>query len=275
MENKNELRISLIQDGIVWESCAANLAYLDDKIRDLAGKTDVIILPEMFTTGFSMRPHLFAEELGGVAQQQMQQWSTFTGAAVCGSIMISENNQYVNRFFWFEPKPNTRHYDKAHLFRMGEEQVHYNKGNEQVLIEYLGWKIAPFICYDLRFPVWIRRHANFNYDVLIFVANWPSKRIAHWRALTLARAIENQAFLAGVNRIGEDVSGIPHNGQSCIINPMGEYVFDAKDEAVCQTITIEKSELEKYRESFPVGLDTDSFLINRSCNDKESNLVNL
>jgi len=259
MENKNDLRVSIIQDGIVWESCAANLDYLDTIIPNLAGKTDVIILPEMFSTGFSMRANLFAEEMHGIAQQKMQQWSTLTEAAVCGSLMVKENNQYFNRFFWFEPIPNTQYYDKAHLFRMGEEQLFYTKGNNRLLINYLGWKIAPFICYDLRFPVWIRRKPTFDYDLLLFVANWPARRIAHWKALTVARAIENQSFVVAVNRIGEDASGMMHNGASCIISASGELIFDAKEAAVCQTFTLNKSEIESYRESFPVGLDADSF----------------
>jgi predicted amidohydrolase len=267
MELTNELKVSILQDGIVWESCAANLEYLNNIIPGLAGKTDIIVLPEMFSTGFSMRPHLFAEELNGIAQLKMQEWSTLTGAAVCGSIMVRDGDIFYNRFFWFEPKPNTQFYDKAHLFRMGEEQLHYNKGVKQLLILYKGWKIAPFVCYDLRFPVWLRRTHAFNYDLILLVANWPERRIGHWKALTLARAIENQAYVAAVNRIGIDGSGITHSGASCIVSPIGEVIFDAKDQAVCETIKISKLDLEKYRESFPVGLDADTFTLNNVCND--------
>ena len=266
MDSKNELRVSIIQDGIVWESCAANLQYLDQIIVNLIGKTDLIVLPEMFTTGFSMRPELFAEEINGIAQQKMQDWSSMTGAAICGSLMIKENNKFYNRFCWFEPKSNTQFYNKAHLFRMGEEQLHYEKGNSQVIIEYAGWKIAPFVCYDLRFPVWIRRKNSFNYDLLLFVANWPEKRISHWRSLLLARAIENQAVVVAVHRIGEDGNGIMHNGASCIISAAGDIIYDAKDQAICQTISLFKSDIDKYRESFPVGLDADSFEIQTACN---------
>lgn len=271
--DKKELRITLIQQGIIWESSAANLEYLDSIIPELAGKTDIIVLPEMFNTGFSMRPHLFAEGANGIAQEKMQYWSTLTQAAICASIMVREGDAFYNRFFWFEPKPNTKTYDKAHLFRMGEEQLHYNKGNKQVIIEYANWKIAPFICYDLRFPVWNRRRPDFDYDLAIYVANWPQKRIAHWRALLLARAIENQSYVVAVNRIGEDASGILHNGASCVINMQGNVLYDANDEAVCHTISISKSELTNYREVFPVGLDADRFNLTDACNDNATNLI--
>lgn len=271
--DKNELRITLIQQGIIWESSAANLEYLDTIIPNLSGTTDIIVLPEMFNTGFSMRPHLFAEEANGIAQEKMQYWSTLTNAVICASIMVREGDLFYNRFFWFEPKPNTQIYDKAHLFRMGEEQLHYKKGNKQLLISYKGWNIAPFICYDLRFPVWNRRRTDFNYDLALYVANWPQKRAMHWKSLLLARAIENQSYVVAVNRIGEDASGMAHSGDSCLINMMGEVIYDAKNEAVCHTISISKSDLLNYREVFPVGLDADRFNLFEKCNDNATNLI--
>lgn len=268
MEVKSELKIALVQQEIAWENLPANLEYFEDVISKISPDTDLVVLPEMFATGFSMKPEKFEEESLQASVSAMKSWSATKSMAICGSLMVKENGSYFNRFYWFEPNGNSSFYNKAHLFRMGEEQLHYAKGEEQVLIHYKGWKIAPFICYDLRFPVWIRRTTHFEYDLLIFVANWPERRTKHWKALTLARAIENQAFLVAVNRIGEDGNGVNHSGDSVVISPLGDMILDAGAAAGVFPVNIEYSELKKYREAFPVGLDTDNFEIKSSCNEK-------
>jgi omega-amidase len=267
MEVKSELKIALIQQEIAWENLPANLEYFEDLISKISPDTDLAVLPEMFSTGFSMNPEKFEEESLQASVNAMQSWSATNGIAICGSLMVKENGSYFNRFYWFEPNGNSSHYNKAHLFRMGEEQLHYAKGQEQVLIHYKGWKIAPFICYDLRFPVWIRRTPVYDYDLLIFVANWPERRAKHWRALTIARAIENQAFLVAVNRIGEDGNGVNHSGDSLAISPIGEVILDAAALPRVFSVNLKYAELEKYREAFPVGLDTDTFEIKKACNE--------
>jgi len=255
MEVKSELKIALIQQEIAWENLPANLEYFEDLISKISPDTDLAVLPEMFTTGFSMNPEKFEEESLQASVNAMQSWSATNGIAICGSLMVKENGSYFNRFYWFEPNGNSSHYNKAHLFRMGEEQLHYAKGQEQVLIHYKGWKIAP------------RRTTTYDYDLLIFVANWPERRAMHWRALTLARAIENQAFLVAVNRIGEDGNGVNHSGDSLAISPIGEVILDAAALPSVFSVDLKYAELEKYREAFPVGLDTDTFEIKKACNE--------
>ncbi|MDZ4666464.1 MAG: amidohydrolase [bacterium] len=261
MERKIDLKIALVQQEIAWENLPANLEYYAQIIHQIPTQTDIIVLPEMFSTGFSMKPEKFEEESLQTAMEYMKSWSASCGTVVCGSVMVKENNQYFNRFCWFEPNGNSAFYNKAHLFRMGEEQLHYSKGKDQVIINYKGWKIAPFICYDLRFPVWIRRTKKYDYDLLIFVANWPERRSEHWKVLTLARAIENQSYLVAVNRIGFDGNGVNHSGNSRAINPLGQIILDAKDAVSVNIVNINYDELMQYRESFPVGLDTDNFEI--------------
>ncbi len=257
----NNLNITLLQTDLVWENVPANLAHFEQLIFGLNQATDVIILPEMFTTGFSMNPHLIAANYQEKTLNTLAEWAQRKDVAICGSFMIEEDSKFYNRFFWVNPNSEFYFYDKAHLFRMGQEQMHYHKGNAHLLIQYKGWKIAPFICYDLRFPVWMRRTKEFNYDLIILVANWPQKRAAHWKALTIARAIENQSFLAAVNRIGEDVHQINHSGDSCIIQPTGELIYEANKSISFENICLNIADLNQYRQQFPAWEDADTFEI--------------
>jgi omega-amidase len=259
MEIKEILQIATVQVNLVWEDISANIKHISKQIESIPKGVDIIVLPEMFSTGFSMQPNLFAETMDGLAVKALKNWAQTSSAAICGSFMYSENGKYFNRFIWFEPNGNCIWYDKAHLFRMGEEQLHYTAGNQRVVIDYKGWKIAPFVCYDLRFPVWIRKTQNFNYDLLIFVANWPDKRVKHWDQLACARAIENQSYLVAVNRVGIDGNGIDHSGHSKVIDPLGELLYIGEQGEECKVISIDYVHLAQYRNSFPVGLDADKF----------------
>ncbi|MFN4083213.1 MAG: amidohydrolase [Bacteroidia bacterium] len=254
------LNVSLVQTHLFWEDEAKNLSHFDELINQIT-QTDIIILPEMFTTGFSMRPDLFASVNGNSVQQKMKKWAMQHNSAICGSAMMSDNLKYYNRFYWVEPSNKVLHYDKAHLFRMGKEHEHYTAGKKQVLINYKGFKIAPFICYDLRFPVWLKRTRKFNYDVMIIVANWPERRSQHWKVLLQARAIENQCFLFAVNRTGNDGNGVSHSGNSMIIKPTGEIVWHGTNPTEIVTKEIDLTEIWQYRQSFPVELDDDMFEI--------------
>jgi predicted amidohydrolase len=257
----NELKIVLLQQDLVWENVIENLAHFGNLIYGLNQEVDIVMLPEMFTTGFSMQPEIFAMYNQEHSLKTIKKWASDKGVAICGSIMVAEDSRYFNRFFWIEPNSDFSFYDKAHLFRMGEENLHYSKGNTHQLINYKGWKIAPFVCYDLRFPVWMRKTKTYNYDLIILVANWPERRASHWKALTLARAIENQCYLAAVNRIGSDKNNINHSGDSCVINPLGEFVFEAKNSKDLNIITIDKVVVDNCRQQFPAEEDADSFEI--------------
>ncbi len=261
MEGKPELKVILLQQDLVWEDISANLALFENCIKQLSEPVDLVVLPEMFSTGFTMQAEIFAEDMSGRTIQKMQEWAKVTGAAICGSIIIKEAQSFYNRFVWVEPNGNIEHYDKAHLFRMGEEEQHYTRGKKQILIHYKGWNIAPFVCYDLRFPVWLRKTASFNYDLLLMVANWPERRSKHWDLLLQARAIENQAYVVAVNRIGNDGKEIYHNGNSAAIDPLGNIICKIEHEAAIKEISLNMASLQTYKESFPLGLDTDKFEI--------------
>ncbi len=254
-----KLKITIVQSNLIWENKEANLANFQKIIEDLAGKTDLIILPEMFTTGFSMKPAEFAEKPNGKTLTWMKNMAESSSAAIAGSIIIKENNKFYNRFL-FVTKQGIEQYDKRHLFAMAGEDKHYEQGKQSTLINYKGWKIRPQICYDLRFPVWSRN--TDEYDLLIYVANWPEKRVAHWSALLRARAIENQAYVAGVNRIGFDGNNYPHSGDSAIYNPMGEIISKTKaNQERAETIELSYEELNKIRKNLPFLQDKDSFFI--------------
>jgi omega-amidase len=216
----NELNISMIQTALFWENPAENLKMFDEKIHSITEPADIILLPEMFTTGFSMNPKGIAETWDGRALQYMKEWAKKKNAAICGSLMFEDEGKYYNRLIWMSSDGKFHHYDKRHLFGLGVEDKTYTPGDFQLLIEYRGWKIKPLVCYDLRFPVWCRNTEG--YDLLLFVANWPERRILAWKSLLVARAIENQCYVAGVNRVGDDGNGIYHSGDSMVIDPKGE-----------------------------------------------------
>ncbi|NOR73660.1 MAG: amidohydrolase [Draconibacterium sp.] len=252
------LKITVIQPDIIWEDPKANLDRYSGLIENI-DKTDVIILPEMFTTGFSMNPQNFKEYVNGNSVKWMKEMAVIKNAAIVGSLIIEENNNIYNRAFWIFPDGNLKYYDKRHLFTMGQEYLYYSAGKEKLIVEYKGWRFCPLICYDLRFPVWSRNQEN--YDVLIYVANWPSPRHHVWKNLLVSRAIENQSYCFGVNRTGTDGNGLKYLGDSGLVTPKGFGVFLGVKEQV-HTFEISYSELHNFRERFPLLNDKDKFEVN-------------
>ena len=256
----NNLIITTVQSNLYWENKEKNFYHFQQIIENLKNKTDIIILPEMFTTGFSMKPSKFAEKMTGNSVKWLQKMSVKTNSGIIGSIIIEEENNYYNRLIFAKPDSSIEYYDKRHLFGMANEDKFYTAGNTQKIFEYKKWKIKALICYDLRFPVWSRN--NNNYDILLFVANWPEKRIMHWKTLLKARAIENQAFVIGVNRIGKDGNGIPHSGDTATYNPNGEKISKTKANIeTTETLTLFKNDLVKIKEKLPFSNDRDLFKI--------------
>ena len=257
-----ELIVTTLQTLLYWEDPDKNLAHLSEKLKTV-GTTDMIVLPEMFTTGFTMKPELLAEEHGGKGLQWMQKNAADKNCVIVGSISVKENGNYYNRLYWVKPDGSFLCYDKRHLFSMGKEDEHYKKGSEKIIVEYKGWKICPLVCYDLRFPVWSRNTKRDPYDVLIYVANWPEVRSYPWKQLLIARAIENQCYVVGVNRIGVDGNQINHTGDSAVINPKGELINKTKaNEDTAETISISYDALQDFRKAFPVLNDGEDFKIN-------------
>nr|CBX27443.1 UPF0012 hydrolase yafV [uncultured Desulfobacterium sp.] len=259
-----DLNITVVQSKIFWEDIESNLSDFDKKIDSIMEKTDLIVLPEMFTTGFSMNAKKLAREMGDASVEWLKNKSCSKWVDITGSMIIKEGGKYFNRLLWAKPDGTLLYYDKKHLFRMtGEEKV-YREGNNNLTVELNGWKIRPFICYDLRFPCWTR---NFNkaYDVAVFVANWPEARSYHWETLLLARAIENQCYVIGVNRVGKDGNGYNHIGNSSIIDPAGNIMFRKQNEECIYTSTLSYSILEEYRKSFPAWMDADRAVARKNC----------
>lgn len=248
------LKLRLVQPDLVWEDSEANLRHLTGFI-DNPDAGEVVVLPEMFATGFTMQPEKFAQDMDGQAVKWMKRHSA--GRVICGSLSIAEDGRYVNRFIWCENGEIAYVYDKHHLFSHGAEPAHYSAGSARVLVNYLGWKIIPFVCYDLRFPVWCRNTEEAH--LMIFTANWPEVRIAAWQKLLQARAIENQCWVAGVNRVGDDGNGITHNGSTMLCDPKGEVLLQKTDTEAAVHVTLKPAELMKFREQFPVLKDRDQF----------------
>ena len=262
------LAFTIIQTNLHWENIKANLEMLEEKICSIKEKNTIVILPEMFTTGFSMKPQLFAETPEGETVQWMKRMASAQKIIITGSIMIEEDKKYYNRLIWMQPDGNYSYYDKRHLFAYGDEDKHYTPGNKKLITSVNGFKINLLVCYDLRFPVWSRQSppsAEDNetnlFDVLIYTANWPEKRIHHWKALLTARAIENQCCVIGVNRVGNDGNNIYYTGDSMVINAMGEILYHKKDEEDIFTITLNKNHVTETRSRFPFWKDADDFLI--------------
>ncbi len=257
-----ELRITSIQSNLHWENQEANLNMFNKKIEAIHD-TDLIVLPEMFTSGFTMRASLFFDTMQGKTIDWMCGIANKKNAAICGSAIIqNEEEKFVNRFLFVTPNAEVYFYDKAHLFRMGDENIYYTKGDKKCIIQYKKFAIAPMVCYDLRFPVWTRRSKNFDYDILLFVANWPERRIEHWKALLSARAIENQAYVLGVNRVGEDGNNMHYSGETTMLSPMGEVLYRRSKEEDISTHYLTKNSINDYRKIFPVEKDADDFSFN-------------
>lgn len=253
------LKVSLLQQPLVWMDGPANLRHFDVLLDELTGR-DLILLPEMFTTGFAMEA---AQQ--SMAEEEVINWmqikASQLGAMVGGSAALQTERGPVNRFLLVEPEGKVHYYDKRHLFRMADEHHHYVAGEQRLIVEWRGWRILPLVCYDLRFPVW-SRNAN-DYDLALYVANWPAPRSLHWQALLTARAIENQCYVAGCNRVGTDGNGHHYRGDSCIINPQGEILASADaHQATRLDAELSLNALKEYREKFPAWRDSDDFTLN-------------
>lgn len=255
-----DLTITLVQTHLVWEDIDANLDLFDTRIDEIKDPTDLIVLPEMFSTGFTMNAESLAEDMTGKAVTWLRRKAVEKNTVITGSVMVREAGRFFNRLVWARPDGELVIYDKKHLFRYAGEEKVYTAGRHLVTLELNGWHIRPFICYDLRFPIWTR-NLNQAYDLAVFVANWPAKRAAHWRALLRARAIENQAFVAAVNRVGTDGNGFDYSGHSALIDPTGRVIFEEENNACSATLHLQYSVLEYYRARFPAWMDADGDLV--------------
>lgn len=261
-----DLKITLIQSDIHWEDIDANLAMFEEKIWQINGGTDVIVLPEMFTTGFTMAASRLAEHMNMRTFKWMRHMADQTGALILGSYIVTVHERYYNRLLWMEPGGNFKTYDKRHLFRMSNENKTFSSGESLLIGTWKGWKICPLICYDLRFPVWSRNKwdrqtQRLTYDVAIYVANWPVTRIDAWDTLLRARAIENISYVVGVNRIGMDGTEIEYNGHSSVISPKGEVIFTNEGMESSKSVELSANALHAFRDRFPTYLDSDEFTI--------------
>lgn len=255
-----DLKVAILQTALHWENPTANRGMLEEKIWQLKEPVDVIVLPEMFTTGFTMNADAFAEPMNLHTFKWLKQMASQTKAAVCGSYIVQEGGLFYNRLVWMFPDGTYKSYDKRHLFRMAGEHEVYGAGQQQLIVEWKGWKICPLVCYDLRFPVW-SRNVNNAYDALIYVANWPQARVKVWSTLLKARAIENIAYVAGANRTGTDGLDIVYNGTSASIDFKGEVLWEKEEEEVWGISTWSADALHKFREKFPAWKDADQFNI--------------
>lgn len=257
---QDELKVALIQSDLVWENPSQNRINFTKKIDAIAEEVDVILLPEMFTTGFTMNASAVAENMDGETVSWMKELASKTDAAIVGSIVVSENNKYYNRLLFVEPSGYISTYDKRHTFTLvGEEKI-YTAGKVKVLLHYKGWKICPLICYDLRFPVWARNSED--YDVLLYVANWPKPRVSAWDALLKARAIENMCYCLGVNRVGIDGVNSEYSGHSAAFDVLGNSITNIEpNKEEIQIVTLEKRHIQAYRNKFKFLDDRDAFSI--------------
>ncbi len=263
----SSLTFSLVQTQLYWEDKTANLAMLKEKIAGITAKTEVVVLPEMFSTGFSMQPGKLAEPMGGETLAWMKELAASKKTILTGSAIIEEAGHYYNRLLWVLPNAIVGQYDKRHRFAFAGEDEQYTAGNKRLIAQVKGWKINLQVCYDLRFPVWARQQAadpEPEYDVLVYVANWPERRSLAWKTLLMARAIENQCYVIGVNRVGNDGNGIYHSGDSMVIDPLGEILYHKTHEEDIFTITLDKEKLDEVRSRFPFWKDADHFSIIQS-----------
>lgn len=252
------LQLALIQQEIIPNNPAQNLQTFADEIAKTAN-ADLIVLPEVFTTGFCANARHYAEQVDGTAYQWMAEQAKKTGAVITGSLVVKVGDTHFNRMVWMRPDGSYAEYDKRHLFRMAGEHERYQQGDTRLLVELNGWRILPLVCYDLRFPVWSRNRND--YDLAIYVANWPSARALHWNRLLQARAIENLSYVVGVNRVGMDEKHQHYAGDSAVYGPAGE-VLVVSQEAGVLTAIADWEALQAYRERFPAYMDADDFELN-------------
>lgn len=266
------MNVSLLQPDLYWHDPVANRAMLEERIFSLSEPTDLIVLPEMFTTGFTMDAAAVAEPMNLTTVRWLKQMAAQTGAVVTGSYVVQEKQSdgsagrnYFNRLIWMQPDGQFDTYDKRHLFRMAGEDTVYTAGTHRIVKEWKGWRICPLICYDLRFPVWSRNtqadSSPFDYDLLLYVANWPAARRNAWNVLLQARAIENLSYVIGVNRVGKDGNGHSYSGDSSVIDYKGEVLFRHSESEIVHQQTLSLDELRAFRTKFPANLDADSFTI--------------
>ena len=254
-----DLRISMIQSHIIWEDKEENLSYFGELLRRVSGRTDLAVLPETFSTGFSMNVEALADPMDGTTVATIKGWSERYKMAVAGSFIAREEGKYYNRAFFVTPDGEASYYDKRHLFRMAGEDRHFSAGDKPLVVRYKDWNICLQVCYDLRFPVW-SRNVNNAYDLLIYVANWPEARKKAWKVLLQARAIENMAYVCGVNRVGVDGKGFAFRGDSMIYDARGKKLADAgKRDETTRTCALSKTDLEAFRAKFPAWKDADAF----------------
>jgi omega-amidase len=253
----SHLRVTLVQSDIAWQDPGANRRRLAAHFRGLAGHTDLIVLPEMFSTGFSMDADGLAEPMDGPTIGWMREEAAAMGCVIAGSVIVRDRGRHYNRLVWARPDGTLEHYDKRHLFRMAGEHEHYAAGGARLTVELKGWRVCPLICYDLRFPVWSRGRGDF--DLLLYVANWPARRAHAWSALLRARAIENLCYVAAVNRIGRDGNGASYAGDSVALDFLGQPLSSEGGGDRVETAVLDLQSLRSYRESFPAHLDADAF----------------
>jgi len=251
-----DLNVTLVQSNLHWEDVDANLEMFSEQLEGRS--TDLVVLPEMFSTGFTMNVAGMAQTMEGKTMQWMAERANEWGAVVTGSVIIEETGKHYNRMVWMRPDGTHGHYDKRHLFRMLDEDKDYSQGSQRVVVELNGWRVCLQVCYDLRFPVFSRNKED--YDALLYVANWPTPRVNAWSALLVARAIENQCYVAGVNRVGEDGNGLTFSGCSAAIDPKGEELTNIPQNQDCiEQVIFSWQELETFRQKFPVAMDADDF----------------
>lgn len=255
-----QLHITLVQADMAWEDKAANLRHFEDLLGRINGPRHVVALPEMFSTGFSMAPERLAEPMDGPTVQWMKTMAQKHRCILTGSLIIEADGVYHNRMLWVQPDGQTGHYDKRHLFGHAGESEHYKAGDSRLIVQVNGWRINLMVCYDLRFPVW-SRNANSDYDVLLYVANWPEPRDLAWRTLLQARAIENQCYTVGVNRVGQDAKGHNYLGNSSVFGPLGEQLWQQDRTEAVHTVSLDMETLQKTRNSLPFLKDADKFLL--------------
>jgi predicted amidohydrolase len=256
----DSVKVCYVQADLHWENIDKNLAMFTDKLEAVSDDIDLLILPEMFSTGFSMSPEKWSETEDGKALSWMKYAAESKNCVITGSIIVSESGKFYNRLFWVQPDGTYKSYDKRHLFSFAGEDEHYTSGSDRLIVELNGFKILPLICYDLRFPIWSRNDEN--YDAVIYVANWPERRSYYWKQLLIARAIENQSYVIGVNRVGDDGNEIYHSGDSICLDPLGGVVYSSKpgiEEVACFKLT--RQTIKTVREKFNFLNDRDDFKI--------------
>ncbi|MFC3415888.1 amidohydrolase [Algoriphagus hitonicola] len=264
MSRSSQLKIALIQADLFWKEKIANFSMFEEKIWEIGQKVDLIILPEMFPTGFSMDAEELAEPMNLTICKWMQQQAAQTGAVITGSAIIKENQHFFNRLLWVDPNGHIEFYDKRHLFRMAQEDEHFDAGRRLPIFQLKGWRILPQVCYDLRFPIWSRNthiDGQMAYDLVFYVASWPAPRVSAWDALLPARAIENLAYSIGVNRIGVDGNEVPYCGHSAAFDFKGKCLLDLGELENEGLITLDGDALDDYRQKFPAWMDSDRFSI--------------